>query len=332
MIIKARSIGHIGASLEYIIKDEKEHQVLSSDGLDISNTRSIMSDFELFQKDRVKKGYVSVVISPNLKDELKDKDYHIILQETLKELKLNNRQYIAVTHNNTAHKHIHVILNRIDYDNQTWNDHHVAWKCQAACKSICKTLDLHTAYENENKQKATVSNEYDDLRERIRQELKSIIKREVYTAESLTQLHQNIEERGVKVHIEQFKNGLFGTSFEFKGMKYKASKIDRKLSVSKDGDTYKAKPQLQKVFEQNKRDKIVPNTKVMERKMNSIENTDDLIAYMKSKTSNYASYTKGLSGSTGKGMKHRRNLEDVESDEENRKEKRKSEEKGRGML
>lgn len=332
MIIKARSIGHIDASLEYILKEEKEHQILSSDGLDISDTRTMMNDFELFQKNSVKNGYVSVVISPNKKDELSDKDYNIILQETLKELKLDNRQYIAVTHNNTEHKHIHVILNRIDYQDQTWNDHHVAWKCQTACKNICNTLGLHTAYENENKQKVTISNDYDELREGIRQELKSILKREIYNAESLGELHKNIEERGVKVHIEQFKNGLFGTSFEFKGMKYKASKVDRKLSVTRDGNTYIAKPQLQNIFKQNAREKLVPNTRDFEKRLNSIEDTDELAAYMKNQASKYASYTSGLSGSTGKAMKHHRNQEDVESDEEKRKEKRKAKEKGRGMI
>src|SRR5690554_6447528 len=333
MIIKARSIAHISASLEYITKDGKKHEVISSDGLDLTNIGTIKSDFELFQKDRVKNGYVSVVISPNVKDNLKDKDYNTILQETLKELKLENRQYIAVTHNDTAHKHIHVILNRIDYNNQTWNDHHVAWKCQEACKNICAALELHTAYENENvsKGKGAIENEYDELRESVRQELKSIVKLEMYSAESLGELHTNLEERGVKTHIEQFKNGLFGTSFEFKGMKFKASKIDRKLSVSKDGDTYKAKPQLQKIFEKNRNDKLAPNTRDIRKEMDSIEDKAELLAYMKRKTSNFASYTSGMSTSAGRAMKRNRNPEDVESDEERRKLKRQAKERGMGM-
>lgn len=332
MIIKTRSISHINASLEYIVKEEKEHKILNSDGLDTSNIRTMLNDFEIFQKANVKNGFVSVVISPNNKDDLKDKDFNTILQETLKELKLDNRQYIAVTHNNTAHKHIHVILNRIDYNNQTWNDHHIAWKCQTACKNICKKLNLHTAYENENKSKGTISNEYDELREEIRQELKGIIKREIYNAENLTELHRNIEERGVKVHIEQYKNGLYGTRFEYKEMKFKASKIDRKLSVVKEGDSYKAKPQLQNIFKQNLRDKLVPNTKDLEQKMDSLEDADELLAFMKDKAQRYANHTRGVSISSGKAMKRRRTREDVESDEERRKEKRQAKEKGRGMI
>lgn len=330
MIIKARSIAHISASLEYITKDGKKHEVLSSDGLDLSSIETMKSDFKLFQKDRVKNGYISVVISPNAKDSLNDKDYITILQETLKELKLENRQYIAVTHNDTNHKHIHVILNRIDYNNQTWNDHHVAWKCQEACKNICATLGLHTAYENASKSKKSIENEYDELRESIRQELKSIVKLEMYSAESLEEFHGKLEKRGVKIHIQQFKNGLFGTSLEFKGMKFKASKIDRKLSVSKDGDTYKANPQLHKIFEKNRNERLAPNSRNTTKDMNSIKDGGELLAYMKNKASNYAKTTKGILASGGNSMRRHRKSDDLESEEEQRKLKRQAEERGMG--
>lgn len=65
--------------------------------------------------------------------------------------------------------------------------------------------------------------------------------------------------------------------------------------------------------------------------MDSIEDKSELLAYMKRKTSNFASYTSGMSTSAGRAMKRNRNPEDVESDEERRKLKRQAKERGMGM-
>lgn len=253
MIIKARSISHIKSSLGYILKEEKQHEFLASDGLDTTNVKTMLSDFSLYQKEKVIKGYVSVVISPHQENRLTIPEYQNLLTETLKELKLDNRQFIVVMHRNTDNPHIHVILNRIDYSNNTWKDHHIAWVCQSACLSVSKRLNLKNAYESTKKEnKKPINNQYDKVFNELKKELQQIVKQELTKAKSLEHLYSNFEKRGVLVEIERFKNGSFGTILKYKEINFKASTINRKLSLQKDGDDYAPKAELQTVFDRNK--------------------------------------------------------------------------------
>ena len=161
MIIKSRSItkNHAINVLEYVIREEKDHIVLDSDGADISSAYTFIGDSSLYKKDRVTKACVSKGKSRHAKDKLNKKDLKNLLHEVFREMKLDNRQFFAVIHQNTDTPHIHVISNRIDYDYNTWNDHHVAFTCQRTCKNVSNKLgliyanDLQGNYDGKGKEK-----------------------------------------------------------------------------------------------------------------------------------------------------------------------------------
>lgn len=252
MIIKARCIAHVKESLNYIVKEEKNHVYLASDGIDTTNVKTMLSDFSIYNNAKVKNGFISVVISPNKLDQLKHRDYEGILKATLSELNLENRQFVSVMHLNTKNPHIHVILNRIDYENITWKDSHIAWKCQAACKSITKDLNLRDAYQSENKElKTPLDNVHDKQRFEAKQRLQVKVRRALFISTDMKSLHSNLSNQGVEIEITKFKNGLYGTTLVFEGNKFKASKINRNLSVNVDGQGYGPKDQLKQLFEKN---------------------------------------------------------------------------------
>ena len=86
MIIKSRSItkNHAINVLEYVIREEKDHIVLDSDGADISSAYTFIGDSSLYKKDRVTKAFVSKVISPHAKDKLNKKDLKNLLHEVFR--------------------------------------------------------------------------------------------------------------------------------------------------------------------------------------------------------------------------------------------------------
>lgn len=252
MIIKARSIAHIKESLDYIIKSEKNHIFLASDGIDTSDVKSMLSDFTIYTNTRVKNGFVSVIISPNSLDTLNQDDYQKVLTETLKDLKLDNRQYIAVMHTNTSNPHIHVILNRIDYDNQTWKDNHIAWKCQDACLKVTKLLNLNDAYQNQDVGgKKTINNEFDQVRFELKKLVQAKVRKALFVSTSFENLKDNLLIEGVQVKVTKFNNGLYGTTLTYENDNFKASKINRILSVQVYENTYAPKEQLRQLFERN---------------------------------------------------------------------------------
>ncbi len=256
MIIKSRSISaeHARNTLGYVDKEEKDHVFLAADGVDISSVRTMMEDFNLYKSNRVKNSFVTTVISPSIEDKLDIKGLEKLLSKVQKELKLDNRQFYAVIHQNTDTPHIHLVSNRIDFDGKTWNDHQVAWKCQAACEKICKELGLTSAKARKGKyqgKRKEEKSEYHIARNEVINELKKHFQEIKYKAVSIDHVYEYLQSKGIEVQIQQFKNGLFGASFEHKGFKFKASEVNRLLSIVPKDGTYTANPKMQIIIDNN---------------------------------------------------------------------------------
>jgi hypothetical protein len=256
MIILARSIGKLHAvnSLAYVIKEEKDHVLLASDGIDHTSLTTMMDDFSLYQKDRVKKPFITTVISPAIEDNLDLEGLRTLLLEVQKELGLTNRQYYAVIHQNTDNPHIHLISNRIDYDNKTWEDKHVAWKCQTACLNICNKLNLTSAFDKKGKYQGlgeAKNNEF--LQDHLikAKKIQSYFHEVKYKAKSIHEVFIHLQSKGVVVNPLLLKNGKIGIAFEYEGKTIKASKVDRLLTVIPDGEGFKANPHFQRIIDLN---------------------------------------------------------------------------------
>jgi hypothetical protein len=297
MILKCQSIAHIGESLNYIMKEEKNHIYLNSDGLDLTNNKTILSDFDLYSKNSVKNGFISLVVSPFKEDNLDRNGYKSVLETTLKELKLTNRQYIAVIHTNTKNPHIHVLLNRIDYDQAVWKDSHVAWKCKTASIAVSKKHNLTVASEVKSNAKLKhIESPYHLERENIKSELKNFVKEALFKSKDLDDLFDSIKNKGVKIEIEKFKNGSIGTSFQYKNQTFKASEINRLLPLKPFNDSYIANDKLQLVFTKNQErfdgirtqnDILSEMSQFPERRVELKQEFDSHIAFLKH--SNYQS-------------------------------------------
>lgn len=258
MIIKARSItkDHAINVLNYVIREEKDHIPLDSDGADISSAYAFVGDAALYKKDRVKKAFVSMVISPHIQDNLKHENLKELLHEVFNELKLDNRQFFAVVHQNTKTPHIHVVANRIDYDFNTWNDHHIAFECQRVCKAVSKKLGLTYANDRKETYKGRVEapkNEWQKKRYEDKNAIIQVFNQVKYEALDIDYVFSHLQENGIEVQIKQLKNGMFGVSFEYNGTKIKASAVHHLLTVvpDKENGGYKANKRFQKVIDMN---------------------------------------------------------------------------------
>jgi hypothetical protein len=256
MIIKSRSIkaDHARNTLCYVDKEEKDHLFLAADGIDISSVQTMMEDFSLYKSNRVKNAFITTVISPSVDDKLDQKGFEKLLKKVLEELKLDNRQFYAVIHQNTETPHIHLVSNRIDFDGKTWNDHHVAWKCQAACENICMELGLTSAKERKGKyqgKRKEEKSEYHIARNKALQEVKKHFQNIKFKTLSIDHIFDHLRSKGVDVEIHKFKNGLFGASFEYQGSKFKASEVSRLLSVVPNEDSYTANEKMQAIIDNN---------------------------------------------------------------------------------
>lgn len=253
MIIKCKSISHIEESLRYIEKEEKDHEFFDSYGVDSSSIRTIMNDFSMFDSEKVKNKYVSLVISPNKLDNLNDKQLKEALQRTLIELGLTNRSYYSVKHRNTDNTHLHVYLCRISYDGVTWNDSLTAENCMKAGLKITQEMNL-LPYEIDSfwvKNDKSINSKYSQEKKEAISELKSIIEESLYKVISVDELFDKLESKGAVVSINELKNGSFGVNIHYRNLNIKASDVSRYLTVKNDNGFYTANKKLQDVIDRN---------------------------------------------------------------------------------
>jgi hypothetical protein len=255
MIIVGKSVSHIRPLVAYVYKEEKLAYVLDSDGLDLDSVSTILQDFETIENNRLKNQYLSLVISP-AEEKLDDDTFRDVLRDTLAELELDNNQFLAIIHANTEHKHAHVLINRTNYNNKTFNDSYIGLKAMELSKAIAKKHNLQSAYDKRYLAPEKIhfkDNLYHNNLEIVINELKEMVKQVVYNPSTLDidDVYDHLIKNGVNVDVTKYKNGSFGVKLEYNEIVVKASQVSRLITIVPDGETYKANKLLEPILEKN---------------------------------------------------------------------------------
>ncbi len=148
MIGKGKSISHTKASIAYGQNQEKDAEIILKQNLAGETPKEITGEFKIIQSmnDNCQRNTLSFVISPTIEDgeKLTSKDLNKITDEFLKDLKLENHQAIAFVHNDKNHKHIHLYVNRIDFDGKAYNDSFIGKRSQKSAERIAEKMQLQT--------------------------------------------------------------------------------------------------------------------------------------------------------------------------------------------
>ena len=167
MIAMAKScIG--GFSLfNYVIDDQKGIEILR-------NNLCGETPIELFQEMKILQNLnqnatnklISMVLSPHVADgeKLSKKQLQNLTKEFLKELEIdtNQSQFIAFMHTEKRHRHIHILLNRVDEKGKLLKDHHIGKKAQWAAHRVAEKNELVSAKQMRiDKIRASESFEFD---------------------------------------------------------------------------------------------------------------------------------------------------------------------------
>lgn len=317
MIIVGKSVSHIKSLIDYVYKEEKLAYVLDSDGLDLSSENTIFLDFQTIENDRLKKQYLSLVISP-AEEQLDDNKFRDVLRDTLAELELDNNQFLAIIHANTEHKHAHVLVNRTNYDGKTFKDSYIGLKAMELSKKIAVKYNLSSAYDKRYAEPAKIQfkdNPYHNKLEGVISELKAMVTEVLHkpSTQDIDDIYDHLIQNGVKVDVTKHKNGSFGVKLEYKETVVKASQVSRHITLVPDGETYKANKLLQPVLEKNFERSLKKRTQ------------DDILEDMSRNPQNaheYASELKALKLSMYNSIQSNRQEESEENGEQKLKNQR----------
>ncbi|TDT46689.1 relaxase/mobilization nuclease-like protein [Maribacter spongiicola] len=227
-----KSISHTGASMGYGWNEEKDAKVVYREYLAGDDPKEITREFKIIQSQnhRCEKNTLSFVLSPTIEDgqELKEKELKEITERFIKEMKLQERQAIAFVHQNTSHRHIHLYVNRIDFDGKAYKDSYIGKRSQQAAERVAQQMGMTTVREVQQEK----LNEVKIVREEIKQIHEKVITE--MRPKDFDQYIKFMKQNEVNVIPSIGKsNQLRGFRFGYQGQNLKGSDVHRTMSMGR---------------------------------------------------------------------------------------------------
>ena len=234
MIGKGQAIAHTRASMQYGWNQEKNAEIVYRQNLCGDNPKEVTKEFKMIQdmNARCEKNTLSFVLSPTIEDgrTLSREDLEELTDTFMKEMELGERQAIAFVHRDKAHTHIHLYVNRIDFQGKAYKDNYIGKRSQKAAERTAQQLQLTTVKE--------VQQVKDQSLKQVRNEIKQI-------HDSIMQQHRpkSFDEYISLMKRQQVsviptinkQNQLQGFRFQYKNYNLKGSEVHREMSGAKLG-------------------------------------------------------------------------------------------------
>lgn len=141
MIAKINNGESFKGVLQYVLDKEKEHQVLDSNGVLNTDNIGLLSNQFITQcslNSRVKKPVWHAQIAFAKEDDslINDELITEIAQKYLKKMGITDNQYLIVKHVDTAHTHIHIVINRVDNEGKPLKDNMMKRRSMEVAKGL----------------------------------------------------------------------------------------------------------------------------------------------------------------------------------------------------
>ncbi len=229
-IVKGRSFK---GCISYVLGDN-DAKILASEGVLETDTKSIINSFYMqsLLNPNLSKcvGHIPLAFSPDDKERMTDQFMERLAKEYMKEMGIENTQYIIVRHNNTIHPHCHIVFNRVDNDGKTISDKNDQYRNEKVCKQLKDKYDLTygKGKENVNVQKLKGA-------EQTKYEIYHAIKNVLPRAKSWQAFEKLLKQKDISIEYKHKRqtDERQGISFKKGEYSFKGSEVDRKFSYSK---------------------------------------------------------------------------------------------------
>lgn len=228
MIGKAKSISHGAIAIDYASNKigaiEIDRQfVLGTKGIEM------LREFQTVNPNHnLKNDIIAIVLSPHPKSTIDKADdfFKKVLNEYIQEMKFNDHQYVAYVHKDVPDRpHIHLYVNRCNMNGEVYNDSFISKKSQRVSDQLAEKHGLIRAKEVQQR-----NDTYKDiLRDKIKTTHQEILKAKPDKLDTYIQLMAS-EEISVK-RVRNKQNEIQGLKIEYQGFSFKASEVDRKMSI-----------------------------------------------------------------------------------------------------
>lgn len=246
MIARAKSVKGSKAASLYKEQDNKNSIVVVQEHINGFTAEERWEEMKSIAQlnTRTQKPIVENVLSPikEVGDKMTLHDWKQLAIDYADKMGYRENQWYAVLHQNTDERHLHIAVNRIDFNGKnTINDHRIGERAGQIADKLAKERGLKTAKE---------------LTKEKTNKIAEVIRTESRTATSWEQFQERMKSQGFEFQLNYNSKGLNGARVipadqvktnksrreELSKSGYTLSKIDRKLKVH----------DLQALFERNK--------------------------------------------------------------------------------
>ncbi len=223
--------GHIGEQID------KKAELLFVEGIRESNYKSISIDFKRQADINSAKADKVIHIALSFHEKDTEKLSNDLLKEIafeyLQEMKMTDTQFAIVRHNDTAHPHIHIVLNKVNYKGKMINDYKSQLRSKEISQKLAKKYGLTST--EQGKRKAGDINK-DNLygKDLLKQDLLELLRSVLPSIKSIEELMTYLSTKGINTTIKKDSNNdLVGISFERDKIAIKGSEVDKMYSAKK---------------------------------------------------------------------------------------------------
>ncbi len=220
-------------AVNYVL-NKKDADLIYAEGVRLKDNASITQSFVTQSKLRpnVTKpvAHISLDFSVQDKGRLTDRFMVDVAQEYLQKMGYENTQYIIVRHHDTAHPHVHLIINRIDNDGRRISDQNEKLRNSRICMGLTKKHGLYIAAGKENVKEHRLKGS-----DKVKYEIYNALKSSLPNCRNWQELKIELWKSGISLDFR--KNGntdkIQGVRFQKDEYEFNGSKIDRAFSYSK---------------------------------------------------------------------------------------------------
>lgn len=218
--------------VNYVL-DKKEAQYLASKGLRTVDKNSLIGSFLTQSKlNPIGKSvaHISLDFSAQDKEKLTDGKMIEIAQDYITKMGYGNTQVLMVRHNDREHPHLHLILNRIDFNGKRISDQNERLRSTQVCKELTLKYGLYMSSGKENVKRHRLR-EPDATKYRI---YDALVKH-VPLSKSWEELQSKLRAEGIEVGFKTkgSTSQIEGVRFTANNLTFNGSKVDKQFSYSK---------------------------------------------------------------------------------------------------
>lgn len=222
MIGKSITGNSFNACINYCLDPKKHPEILDQNEVYGKDKNQLARQFNMIAKlkQNLSKPVWHATISFAHDDKISNALMLNIAKEYLDEIGLSVKQFLIVKHNDTNHKHCHLVINKVGMDGIIANDWKSGYRTKVIMQKLERKYGLVIAKEQKNKR-----------HERIALTIESGLNDKL----SINEILQRVQNIGYQIIHNKTKQGVIrGISFKDpeKGIVFKSSQINRKYSYA----------------------------------------------------------------------------------------------------